>query len=68
MADNEIAEFHQRASAALTAAIQAAGLGYDQVTREWLLAFDPAWIYRESDTPFHDFAHNQAYRRFLDRE
>jgi hypothetical protein len=50
----------------LDAAIRAAGLTYADVTREWLLALDPAWVYRESDAPFRDLARNLAYRRFLE--
>ena len=50
----------------LDAAIRAAGLGYTDVTRDWLLALDPDWVYRESDAPFRDGERNQAYRRFLE--
>jgi hypothetical protein len=49
----------------LDAAIHAAGLDYENITREWLKSLDRAWVYRESDSPFRDLRHNRAYRRFL---
>ncbi len=54
-----------RAPTELDAAIQAAGLGYEQITADWLRALRHAWVYHESDEPFFDEQHNRAYRRNL---
>jgi len=49
----------------LDAAIHAAGLDYQYVTRDWLASLDKAWVYREKDEPFRNAKYNSEYHRLL---
>jgi hypothetical protein len=49
----------------LDAAIQAVGLDYPNVSRDWLASLDRAWVHRESDNPFRNSQYNVAYHRVL---
>jgi hypothetical protein len=45
------------------AAVHAAGLHYDDVDDDWLLALDEGWVYLRAPTPFGDEQANREYRR-----
>lgn len=54
-----------RSERELAAAIAAAGLRDEQVTRSWLASLRPAWVYGNSESPFSNEALNRRYVRFL---
>lgn len=54
-----------RSERELSAAIAAAGLEQDQVTRKWLASLRPAWVYGNSESPFANEALNRRYLRML---
>jgi len=49
----------------LVAAIRAAGLDPETVTREWLKALSDDWVYGKSILPFQDAVTNRLYQQIL---
>jgi len=54
-----------RSERELEAAIQAAGLREEDVTRTWLKSLRTSWVYGLSDAPFANDALNRRYIRML---
>ena len=49
----------------LVAAVRAAGLEPEAVTKDWLKALNEDWVYGQSILPFQDAVANRLYQQIL---